>query len=80
MEGLGCGVAFGFQVLLVGLGEVVVGLASHGLGCKIAFENTKQESEVSQLKLENYLKVKNQGSPTEIEDRPEYSNMNSDIE
>ena len=31
LEGSGYGVAFGFQVLLVGLGEVVVGLASHGL-------------------------------------------------
>ncbi|KAM3216036.1 hypothetical protein BC332_34768 [Capsicum chinense] len=34
--------------------------------CKIAFEHIKLECQVLQLKLENYLKVKNQGPPAEI--------------
>ncbi|KAF3623598.1 hypothetical protein FXO37_31786 [Capsicum annuum] len=48
--------------------------------CKIAFEHIKWESEVLQLKVENYLKVKNQGPPIEIEDQPDYGDMNSDSE
>ncbi|PHT52102.1 hypothetical protein CQW23_06564 [Capsicum baccatum] len=48
--------------------------------CKIAFEHIKWESEVLQLKVENYLKVKNQDPPIEIEDQPDYGDMNSDSE
>lgn len=41
----------------------------------LCFEHIKQESEALQLKLENYLKVKNQGASTEIENQAKYGDV-----
>ncbi|KAJ8527966.1 hypothetical protein K7X08_015417 [Anisodus acutangulus] len=48
--------------------------------CMIAFERIKRENEHLQFRLENYLKLRKQGPPVEIEDRPEYGYMDSDSE
>ncbi|KAK4344281.1 hypothetical protein RND71_037375 [Anisodus tanguticus] len=48
--------------------------------CMIAFEIIKRENEHLQFRLENYLKLRKQGPPVEIEDRPEYGYIDSDSE
>ncbi|XP_060209840.1 pseudo histidine-containing phosphotransfer protein 2-like isoform X2 [Lycium barbarum] len=44
------------------------------------FEGIKRENELVQFRLESYFKVRKQGPPAEIEDRPEYGYMDTDSE
>ncbi|MCD7464832.1 hypothetical protein HAX54_053484 [Datura stramonium] len=48
--------------------------------CKNAFEGIIREKEFLQNKLDNYLKARKQGPPDEIEDQPEYEDMDTDSE